>query len=1131
MTRGVQDYSPKKRFARSLFEVLVLPLVLLVRPALAQTFNSDGSTHDPTKQSGWALPAVDSSTINYDNCLRCHRPGGPPGAADTSGYLFGGHKNMSRQADGKQWGMPGVDASHQASPELSDASLDSAGVFTNLWIQEDYVRPSANWTTGSGSAASSVTGGYCAKNAAGDISSDDVPDLAACPTCESPVMGNGNAGYPLNYPDAATCSAAATHTGKQYTWIPLNAEPLYWIYGGAGLEGGPAMIERGSQQYKCGRCHTTGWRANQSNDAAIKGQTKRPYSDFAAANLASATTLGATSKLLGPSFGASGYPVIKSPCTMGADCDVTSVVLTAKGALYPTSAPATVTLTDTSGAGCTATPTMAADAYGTTNKVNSVAVDCSASNHSYSSAAKVSISHPYSLSSWDQWGIQCSRCHAGAVDGNHGDKTFANARGGDIVALCMTCHRMESDTAPRSIQGGNGFAGNNGFVLPYTNKQQQPDGFAHHPDGNEFLNSPHALHTGNWKDIGCPPYAIFGYGGVDPGNPGAPSGGSCTPGTMNLDGATSSAYGSKFARAAKLDLKGISDTAAGSCVTCHDAHQPLNENTPGMGGSVKTKCTDCHVNPKATVSPQVSMSTIWHLGGPGTPLENVVNDPSSACMVCHQPPGIKHLWRINSDPNYTMYGDYTSAFPVNGAAAQSTGSNAPGLVNPSHTAPAGAYTNAVWIDLDNACGQCHGGGDWHDDLHTTGSITAGGSNGSINPLKVADAFGFASGKEVTISGAGWAGADFKTIIAKVVRDAEPATSGTVYLTYPAVTSVTNATVTVAGNPHDPDAPYFTRKQLSVVVKQIHSGSQLTAGIAYTRSANVYTFQPKDLLCPNEPCAFAWDFGDGGTGTGTPVSHDYGVGHYGTYPVVLSVTDALGAATSAKISLTVYPASEHPYANNTDTTWTFTLPGNPSSIDIRFGQVIVQSGFDFLYVMDKNSTNISGSPFTGNTLAGTTKTIPGDTVRIRLKTDASATDFGFEVLNVTGTSGSSASAVAYISPSSVAAPISASITYPADGATISGKIRVAAASAGGEGITKTELYIDGTLAASSPSVRLNYSWNTSGLTDGGVHSIVSKAYDAAGKVRTSSTVTVTVTTPDAGPKKQTIRRHVSRRSSG
>lgn len=1121
MTKRIPRHCLKTSFARGLTAAGVLALVWLVMPSNAQTFNSDGATHDPAKQSGWGLPPVNPSTSNYDNCLRCHQSGGPTGAADKSGYLLGGHKNMSRPADGKPWGIPGVDAQHPASPGLSDAYLNSNGLFTNLWIQEDYGTPSVDWTTASGSAPSSITGGYCAKNAAGDIGSDDVPDLVACPDCESPVMGNGNAGYPLNYRDAASCTAAAVRTGKPYTWIPLDTQPLYWIYGGAGLEGGPANIERGSQQYKCGRCHTTGWTANTGADGAITGQTKRPYIDFPAANLASSTTLGATSKLLGPSFGASGYPVIKSPCTAGTDCDVTSVVLTAKGALFPTSTPATVTVTDGTGTGCTATATMAADAYGTTYKVNSIAIDCSASNHRYSSAAKVAISHPYSVSSWDQWGIQCSRCHAGAVNGQHGDTTFATAKGGDIVALCMNCHRMESDTAPRSVQGGNGFPGNSGFVLPYTNKQQQPDGFAHHPDGNEFLNSPHARFTGNFKDIGCPPYAIFGYAGVDPGHPGAPATGNCSPGTMNLDGITTSAYGSKFARAAKLDLTGVSDTAAGSCVTCHDVHQTLNENTAGMGGSLKTPCTACHSNPKATVSPQVSVSKIRHLGGPGTPLADAVTDPFSACITCHQPPGIKHVWRISTDPSYTLYGDYTYAYPVNGAAAQSTGSDAPGLVNLSHTAPDGSYSNAVWIDLDNACGQCHGGGVYPRDVETTGSITAGGSGGFINPLTVADVFGFASGKEVTIAGAGQAGADFKTIIARVVRDAEPAVSGTVYLTYPAVTTVTNETVTVAGNPPIPEAPYFTRKQLAVVAKGIHGKSLLTAEITYTRSANNFTFDVTNLLCPNTPCTFAWDFGDGKTGTGTPVSHDYGTAFgNGAYTVVVSVTDALGAKATATVSFTIYPESAHPYADNLNQTWSFTKPGSPTSINVTFGRTNVESRFDYIYVMDKNGINISDSPFTGSTLAGTTKTIPGDTVQIRLTSDSSVTDFGFEVRKVTGSGGTA----------SLGPGVTTSVTSPANGARVSGTTRVSAAASGDEGATRIELYIDGTLVASADSAALSYSWDTSGA-ENGPHTVISKAYDADAKVYTSSTVAVTVITPDPSPKKQNIRRQVSHKRSG
>lgn len=705
------------RFVRLLL-TMALP-VMYSASARAAVFNSDGATHNATT-GGWDLPtSLGVGGAGWDNCLFCHNARGI--ASDKSGYLLGGHKNMSRLADGKKWTMPGVDATHPFLGDSTEASVGADGSFLSLWIQEDYPKMTVDWTTGIGAALSSVTTGYCAKDATGAVSSDDVPDLAACPDCESPIMGNGNAGYPLNYPTQAICEAAKSPTTGTtgYVWIPATTQPLYWIYGGAGLEGGPPMMEPGSQPYKCGRCHTTGWTANHAGDDI---STKHPQSDFPTVDFKTLTAVGTSTLVLRPST-----------------------------------------------AGDSATD----------------------------------------VSSWDQWGIQCSRCHI-ATDGHHPNWPTHSTTGGDIVAACMTCHRMESDTAPRANANQNGYTANTNAATAFTNKQQQPDGFAHHPDGPEFLNSPHAKFSGTWGQMGCPPYAINGYGSsITPYTPGAPT--ECTPGTMNLDGATNSLYASKFAQAAKTDLVGISDSAAGSCVTCHDVHEPLNENVAGMSKSVKVACTDCHSSSTATISPQVDLSKINHSAGPGTPLEHVATDPSSACRICHQPPGIKHIWRINTDRSYSTYGDYTYAYPVNGPNAATAAKN----VNLSNTAPDGPYSDAVWIDVDNACGQCHGGGMSETDITTTGSITAGSADGAtINPLTVADATGFASGKEVTIAGAGVAGADFKTIVAKV-------SGTTIYLTYPAVTTVSGAAVTVKGNPPVNDAPYFTKVRLAREAKDIH----------------------------------------------------------------------------------------------------------------------------------------------------------------------------------------------------------------------------------------------------------------------------------------------------------------------
>lgn len=95
-----------------------------------------------------------------------------------------------------------------------------------------------------------------------------------------------------------------------------------------------------------------------------------------------------------------------------------------------------------------------------------------------------------------------------------------------------------------------------------------------------------------------------------------------------------------------------------------------------------------------------------------------------------------------------------------------------------------------------------------------------------------------------------------------------------------------------------------------------------------------------------------------------------------------------------------PESTHPYENELDQSWTCVQPGNPSSIDVAFDPQTLFEGNDFLYVMDKNGNNIPGSPFTGNTLAGAVKNIPGDTLRLRLVSDLRRTEWGFRVTSIT-----------------------------------------------------------------------------------------------------------------------------------
>jgi hypothetical protein len=85
---------------------------------------------------------------------------------------------------------------------------------------------------------------------------------------------------------------------------------------------------------------------------------------------------------------------------------------------------------------------------------------------------------------------------------------------------------------------------------------------------------------------------------------------------------------------------------------------------------------------------------------------------------------------------------------------------------------------------------------------------------------------------------------------------------------------------------------------------------------------------------------------------------------------------------------------------------------------------------------------------------------------------------------------------------------AAISAPATGATVSGTVNVTASADDNVGVTTTELYVDGALRTYSTSGSLSFSWDTAQETDG-QHTLVAKAYDAAGNVGTSSTVTVTV----------------------
>ncbi len=94
------------------------------------------------------------------------------------------------------------------------------------------------------------------------------------------------------------------------------------------------------------------------------------------------------------------------------------------------------------------------------------------------------------------------------------------------------------------------------------------------------------------------------------------------------------------------------------------------------------------------------------------------------------------------------------------------------------------------------------------------------------------------------------------------------------------------------------------------------------------------------------------------------------------------------------------------------------------------------------------------------------------------------------------------------------PPTVNLTAPATGATVSGTVDMTASASDGVGVRKVEFYIDGVLADTDTEPPYAFTWDTSGVANGG-HSLLAKAYDAASNVGTDNDTTVTVSNSASG----------------
>lgn len=289
--------------------------------------------------------------------------------------------------------------------------------------------------------------------------------------------------------------------------------------------------------------------------------------------------------------------------------------------------------------------------------------------------------------SWVLDGIQCERCHDATK--HYAPPYIATVpTGASSTALCSQCH-----IRPAAYEGSaNPNASTQPTAYPIG---ASATNFGGHLIGKQFLNSPHGKFTGSYGQIATTIGGLYNSRFSD---------GTCSVAGEFLNKASCDAAG------------GIWTSFQGGCATCHDVHQSTVPEARANFGAhpFKRECTACH-------SEKSDLSTLRHPRGHGTPQEEGQHDIGAACASCHMPKpaggtGLSvHVFRINTDPTYSTFpavGATTPGYCSDPSYTTRTACIAAGkswsLV--ANSAPDGTWTNAVWVDLDLACGKCHGSG-------------------------------------------------------------------------------------------------------------------------------------------------------------------------------------------------------------------------------------------------------------------------------------------------------------------------------------------------------------------------------------------------------------------------------------
>lgn len=118
---------------------------------------------------------------------------------------------------------------------------------------------------------------------------------------------------------------------------------------------------------------------------------------------------------------------------------------------------------------------------------------------------------------------------------------------------------------------------------------------------------------------------------------------------------------------------------------------------------------------------------------------------------------------------------------------------------------------------------------------------------------------------------------------------------------------------------------------------------------------------------------------------------------GDFKAISPYTTNLEQRLSQVIDSLVTLESFHKYLPEDDETQVYTYDGDCHSIDVTFNEQTFTAENDFIYIYDANDSLIG--TYTGDELSGKTINVLGNTVKIRLVTDASGAAYGYKTTSI------------------------------------------------------------------------------------------------------------------------------------